>query len=253
MGKPIVLGYGGGRQTAAICVAIKRGLLPRPERVVMADTGRESSATWAYLRDHMGPYLARIGLRVEIAPHSLATKDLYGGEDGTTLLIPAWTETSKLSAWCSGEWKREVVHRYLTAQGVRDRIHWLGYSLDEMRRMHAPRVSFVEHGFPLIDPLRWRVSKCEEVVAEEGLPPAPKSACWCCPHWKRHQWKEMRDNRPADFAKACILDGEIRANDGRGGVYLYEGRVPLALADLDTPEREEPNLFTACESGHCWT
>lgn len=252
MATPIVFGYGGGRQTAAICVAIRRGLLPKPDRIVMADTGRESSATWAYLRDHIGPYLAGMGLEVEIAPHSLATKDLYGGEDGDTLLIPAYTTTSKLSAWCSGEWKRDVVHRYLTSQGVRERIHWLGYSLDEMRRMHLPRRTWITHQFPLIDPLRWRVTDCVRVVAEEGLPPAPKSACWCCPHWKPHQWHDMRENRPDDFAKACALDEQLRADDKQGGVFLFEGRVPLAMADLK-PEAEAPNLFTGCESGHCWT
>jgi hypothetical protein len=251
MGRSIVLSYGGGRQTAAMCVAVKRGLLPRPDRIVMADTGRERQATWDYLHNVITPYLAPLGLTVEIAPHSLATVDLYGHNGD--LLLPVHTAGGKLPTFCSGEWKRDVVRRYLRQQGVDACVMWLGYSLDEMRRMHMSRRQWIDNQFPLIDPLRWRVQVCEQVVEEEGLPPPPKSACWCCPHWKRRQWKEMRDNSPNDFAKACELDEAVRAKDGRGGVYLYEGRVPLALADLDTPEREEPNLFTACESGHCWT
>lgn len=250
MSKPVVMSYGGGRQTAAMCVAVKRGLLPRPDRIVMADTGRESSATWDYLHNVITPYLAPLGLTVEIAPHTLATVDLYGHNGD--LLIPAYTENSKLPAFCSGEWKRDVVRRHLRLAGVESCVMWLGFSVDEMRRIHMSRKQWIENEFPLIDPLRWRVTKCEMVVEEEGLPPAPKSACWCCPHWKRSQWKDMKDNRPGDFAKAVALDEAVRAKDERGGVFLYEGRVPLALADL-TPEPEEPNLFTACESGHCWT
>jgi hypothetical protein len=63
----------------------------------------------------------------------------------------------------------------------------------------------------------------------------------------------MRDNRPDDFAKAVELDEQIRAADREQGVYLYRGRVPLAMADLDTPEPEEADLFSRCESGMCWT
>jgi len=85
-----VLSYGGGRQTVAICVLIAQGKLPRPERIVMADTGREATSTWEYLDAHVRPLLrAAVGLEVEVAGHELATVDLYHGED--RLLIPAFT------------------------------------------------------------------------------------------------------------------------------------------------------------------
>lgn len=250
MSKPIVLSYGGGKQTAAMCVAVKRGLLPRPDYIVMADTGREMTSTWDYLHNVITPYLVPLGLKVQIAPHTLATVDLYA-QNGD-LLVPAYTADGKLPTFCSGKWKRNVVRRWLREQGVTECVMWLGYSLDEMRRMHMSDVRWVENQFPLIDPLRWRVNQCQWAVEEEGLPPAPKSACWCCPHWKPHQWYDMRENRPDDFAKAVALDEQVRAADQQGGVFLYEGRVPLALADLK-PEEEAPNLFTGCESGHCWT
>ena len=52
----IDISYGGGTQSAAICVLIAQGQLSRPERIVMADTGREASQTWDYLRDVINPY-----------------------------------------------------------------------------------------------------------------------------------------------------------------------------------------------------
>jgi hypothetical protein len=42
--RPVVWSYGGGTQSAAIAVLVLRGESPRPELVVMADTGREVSA-----------------------------------------------------------------------------------------------------------------------------------------------------------------------------------------------------------------
>jgi hypothetical protein len=33
----LVLNYGGGRQTVAICILIARGILPKPDRIVIAE------------------------------------------------------------------------------------------------------------------------------------------------------------------------------------------------------------------------
>lgn len=254
MSKPIVFSYGGGRQTAAICVAIKRGLLPKPDKIVMADTGRERASTWEYLHNVITPFLAPLGLTVEIASHDLASKDLYGGADGETLLIPAYTKTGKLSIYCSGEWKRDVVNRYLRGQGIKDRVQWLGYSLDEMKRVHYSRLGYIEHVFPLID-LRWRISDCMRAVEEEGLPLPPKSACFICPNWNAKQWAEMRDTAPADFEKACQIDDEARARDSMGGVFLYEGRVPLREANFEADMEDETKQgsLLGCAGGSCWT
>ena len=42
-----ILNYGGGRQTVAMLVAIKRELIERPDRIVIADTGREKTSAMA--------------------------------------------------------------------------------------------------------------------------------------------------------------------------------------------------------------
>jgi 3'-phosphoadenosine 5'-phosphosulfate sulfotransferase (PAPS reductase)/FAD synthetase len=102
-----VLNYGGGRQTVAICLLIAKGILPKPDRIVMADTGRENPTTFEYLDKYVQPLLREHGMQVEIAPRSLAKVDLHSHKGD--LLIPAFTKTGKLSAFCSGEWKRDVV------------------------------------------------------------------------------------------------------------------------------------------------
>jgi hypothetical protein len=125
--------YGGGVQSVAIAVLVKEGALPKPDLAVIADTGREVGSTWDYLRDVTTPYLEPIGVKIEIAPHSLAGKaDLYAN-DGLTLM-PAWTERGRLPTFCSGAWKRDVVERWLRLKGVKACQIWIGFSLDEMNR-----------------------------------------------------------------------------------------------------------------------
>ena len=45
--------YGGGTQSVAIAVLVARGRLPRPELIVMADTGHERQRTWEYTARHV--------------------------------------------------------------------------------------------------------------------------------------------------------------------------------------------------------
>src|SRR5574340_559228 len=97
--------YGGGVNSIALAVAVRRGLLPRPDRIVFADTGREGTPALRYLDEHVRPMLAEIGLSIEIAPHSLAAVDVYSGKG--KLLIPAFTAGGgRLPTFCSTEWKQ---------------------------------------------------------------------------------------------------------------------------------------------------
>lgn len=102
-----ILNYGGGRQTIAMLVMIAKGVFPRPDYVVCADTGREIQSTWDYLEAVARPYCAPHGIEIHVAPHSLSTVDLYGLNGD--LLVPAYTPTGKLPKFCSTEWKTRVV------------------------------------------------------------------------------------------------------------------------------------------------
>jgi hypothetical protein len=251
MSAPVVWSYGGGVQTAAIGVAVVTGRLPKPDIAVIADTGREATETWEYLDAVMRPYLRRAGVEVEVAPHSLATVDLYS--HGGDMLLPAYTADGRLPAFCSNEWKVFVVRRWLRQRRVESCRLWLGISTDEMKRIRQSGKAWVEHAFPLIDPLRMSRAECLALVESAGLPAPPKSSCWMCPHRGDPQWRRLRDHYPEDWRKACELDEQIRAADTQGGVWLHRSRVPLALADLGEDAAPELNLFSQCDSGHCWT
>ena len=240
--------FGGGTQSVAIAVLVAQGKLPKPECTVIADTGREASETWEYLDEHVGPLLATVGIEVEIAPHDLATVDLYS-ENGD-LLMPMFTGNGKLPTFCSNEWKKRVIYRYLRQRGYgpdNPVTMWLGISVDEIHRAKPSGTAWVENDWPLLMHVPSRRDECKRIVTDAGLPPPPRSSCWMCPHRNNVQWRRLRDEFPDDWAEAIKLEQLVRSNDKV--VYLHHSAVPLAEADLNDDQRD---MFDACDSGFCF-
>jgi 3'-phosphoadenosine 5'-phosphosulfate sulfotransferase (PAPS reductase)/FAD synthetase len=250
MSKATVLNYGGGRQTVAICLLIARGVLAKPDRIVMADTGREKPTTFEYLEKYTRPLMREHGLEIEIAEHSLAKVDLYSHKG--SLLLPVFTQTGKLPAFCSAEWKRDVVERYLRKQGITGGVNWLGLAFDEKRRWER-LVDSVRHHHriecPLVD-LMMTTADCLALVRKHGWPLPRVSSCWMCPHQRNEEWAHTKEHRPDLFAEACKIDEEVRADDEQGGVFLHHSRVPLSEADLTVEEK--PDVVRQCSLGTCF-
>lgn len=242
--KTQVMSYGGGRQTVAMLVLVSRGILPKPDRIVTADTSREVGTTWSYLQEYAQPFVAKMGLTIEVAPHDLATVDIYGHNGN--LLLPVYTATGKFSTYCSGEWKSRVIDRYLRADGISEGVRWVGFAFDERKRWNKKEDDGPwKRRFPLVE-LMINSVDCPAIIASAGLPFPHKSRCWNCPHQTNEEWRKLP---PGEFEKACILDDEIRENDDRNGVFLHQSRVPLRQADLDAPDRREPDR--QCGLGLC--
>lgn len=248
-----VIHYGGGRQTVAMLVLIERGLLPRPDRVVIADTGRENPSTWEYREEVAEPLAQSMGLTIEIAPRELAYVDLYSHQGD--LLLPVYTATGKLSAFCSSEWKKYVVRRYLREQGVTSATAWIGYALDERQRYKPSKEDATGpwyRRFPLLE-LNLTKRDCLQIIQRAGLPLPPPSSCYMCPNKANEEWRYLRDNYPPAFEQACVLDEQVREEDiaqGHSGVWLHHSRVPLREADLEAEDRKEPGR--QCGLGLCW-
>lgn len=251
---PIILSYGGGTQSTAIACLIADGKLPRPDRIVIADTGREATETWDYLDKYTRPLLRKVGIQIEIAAHDFATVDLYSGNGD--LLIPAYTSAGMLQGFCSNEWKKRVIGRWLRAEGfgpTNPVTTWLGISVDEVGRAKPSGVEWQTYAWPLLD-LRIRRQECVTIVERAGLPTPPRSACWMCPYRSDKEWSHLRENWPDDFEKAAELDAEITANDQHEGVFLHRSRQPLSTIRFGA---EEPQLglfgeVSHCDSGMCW-
>ena len=250
-----IITFGGGIQSTALAALIVAGRLPRPERLVMADTGRERSAVWRYLEEVTNPRLAAVGLTVErIDPNKYKYRDLAKGESGD-ILMPVYTESGKLPTFCSNEWKKRPVQRYLRELGYGPdnpiRL-WYGMSLDEVHRMRVSDTKWIENWYPLaqLAEVRMRRGDCLAFLEREGWPPPPKSACWMCPHRDDSTWAEMKRDDPQDFAAAVNLEREIR-NGPWGGIWLHKSRQPLEIVEFNTEESALPLLDLCADS--CWT
>ncbi len=246
----------GGTQSIAIALLVAQGRLPKPDRIIFADTGREASETFEYTDAYVSPLLASIGLKIETARHDLSKVDLYSKRSG--LLIPSFTQNGKLPTFCSTEWKARVVHRFIggyegNKSGV---ILWLGMSTDEVERLKQSDVQWIENHWPLCAmpaKAHYGVSMsrimCKQLILDYGWPEPPKSSCWMCPHRRNSQWQRLKMFYPADFAKAVVLDKETREKDQQGGVWLHEDRKPLD--QIDFTKDDQPRLF-GCETGYCF-
>jgi hypothetical protein len=264
--KPVeVFSSGGGTQSAAITALIIQGRLPRPDLVAIVDTGRERSSTWEYLDSVIRPALKGIGLEVHrISPEWASVPDHgkdYLSHNGNTLLIPAFTNQSysigKLSGFCSARWKVETRQRYLReAVGIptREQRNWIGFSLDEssraVRMMNGPEYKDGLIRFPLIDDVPLRRHQAILEVEKMGWPTPPRSACWMCPNQGDDEWRDIKENYPADFARAVALEKEVQQSDPFA--WLHKSCVPLDEVDFTKPP--ELDLFVrACSSGGCFT
>jgi 3'-phosphoadenosine 5'-phosphosulfate sulfotransferase (PAPS reductase)/FAD synthetase len=245
-----VFNYGGGRQTVAMCIMIAKGVLPKPDIIVIADTGRENPSTWEYLETHMRPLMREHGLDIQIASHQLATVDLHGHNGD--LLLPVFTSTGKLQTYCSNEWKRRVVERHLKTQNVTGGIKWLGLAFDEAKRWkrhHNTINGKWTTVCPLVDYML-NTAACLEVIKAAGYPEPHHSSCWMCPHKRNAEWRHIRDNYPEEWQKAIAIDEEVRAADREQAIWLHHSRVPLAMADIDKDETAK--VAQQCSLGVCF-
>lgn len=251
---------GGGMQSAAIAALIVLGKLPKPDLAVIADTGRERSSTWDYLDRVIAPALESVGVTMHrVLKEDFATKDLYGGKNGDSLLIPAYTtqgaDIGKLSGYCSGEWKREVVRRWASrVHGVKQATNWIGYSIDEIERAVRSQGATKSQGkwqpeFPLIN-LGMNRGDCIALVERMGWPAPPRSSCWMCPNMRVDEWRDVKDDR-RDWPKVIQFDKEIRRRDPH--VWLTDQACQIDEADFDDANEV---LFGrdrgACDSGMCF-
>jgi hypothetical protein len=186
----------------------------------------------------------------------------------------------QVKALCGGRgaWKQANVEQ------------WIGFSSDEAGRMKQaegcrcghPRVSrsggrndgviqvHAEAGCARCDCAafdRWQTNrwplielgfKREETIAwfvANGHPVPPRSACWFCPNSSDARWRDLRDNHPDLFERACVLDETNRNGGGfnaRGNVafagqmFWHASLEPLRSADIRTKrERDESaGIFT---------
>jgi hypothetical protein len=249
-----IFSSGGGVQSSAIIALIVMGELDKPDLSIIADTEREKSTTWEYLDNVTKPALKNVGVDIQRVKKSQFSN--WGLYISGSLAIPAFTDASgdvgKLRAFCSSEWKKRVVERWATAQGVKKAQKWIGFSVDEIGRASRLLKSASNKWgvrFPLIELGLNRKDCVDLVVGKMGWPPAPRSSCWMCSNMHMREWREVKESQ--DWGKVVAFEKEIRLKDKH--VWLTDQCVPIEQADFSIKnELLWGDTGAECESGLCF-
>lgn len=278
-----VLSLGAGVQSSVLALMCKHGEargedgspLPMPEAAIFADTGDESSATYAWLNwlecqlpfpvvrakaktklsEHVFAAIDN-GTRVSkpplfTAPLTAARKVEPKSAVGPTLFddmeyanpvtVLASGSSGILTRDCTGDFKVAVIQRavrqLMREHAVKKVVQWIGISLDEAVRMKPARVKYSTHRWPLIE-MRMSRHDCLRWMEARGYPEPPRSACVYCPHHSNAEWRRIRDEEPDSWDAAVEFDAKIR--QGIHGVrqkcYVHRSCVPLPEVNLSADD-----------------
>jgi len=214
----IVVGsYGMGVDSTAMLIGLnQRGI--RPDLIIFADTGGEKPETYLYapvirqwLRDVDFPQFEVVRYTPPIAPY----ESLYGEcRQNETLPSLAFGRKS-----CSLKWKKQPqdqrVQQWLPALDAWDAglkvKKLIGFEVGEQRRRYGDKGTDprYQNWYPLMD-WGWDRERCQQVIADVGLPVPGKSACFYCPASKKPELVQLAAQSPDLWDQAIALEDGYR-------------------------------------------
>ncbi len=201
---PVIAAWGAGVDSTAMI--IERASRGEPiDMVLFADPGSEKAKTYAFI-PLFRAWMDDHGIPSEIVrytPRNFKHWPPYATIAENMLTNATLPSVVFGSGACSRKWKAAAQDRW-TAEWEPARRCWdrggrviklIGYdasSRDTARHAHAvgmedPRF---EYQYPLRD-WQWPRERCEERIAEEGLPIPPKSSCFFCGAIKPDEVREL--------------------------------------------------------------
>jgi hypothetical protein len=260
--KPVVLSLGAGVQSSTILLLSCKGLLPRIDLAIFADTGWERIATYQHLN----------WLETEAKAHGIPVIRVSNGDirnPSTDRLkrfvtMPFYgvngNEKSMLRRQCTSEFKIVPIRRKIrelfdipdhNPLGIGVEL-WLGISTDEEKRVKGYfGVKYAEPNFPLIKILPMSRADCLLWLKQNYPEHIPvKSACVGCPFHDNNEWRDIQRS-PDEWKQAVEFDKTIRYKGYnpkiKSTLYLHSKRIPLDEIDLRTEIEKGQLLFPAFE------
>jgi len=257
-----VFSFGGGVQSMAVLVLAARGVV-QYDAFLFSNVGDDSEypKTLDYFYERAVPYAEENGIplhglqKVTFGKPETLVEYIYRTK--RSVPIPArMSNGAPGRRSCTADFKIKVVGKWLRLAGAtkdNPAVVGLGISMDEIQRMNSGKgLPYQVREYPLID-LRMNRMDCINLIADEGLPVPPKSACYFCPFHTHDEWKRLKREEPELFQKAVEIElhiNEKRESLGRDQLYLHSTARPLEQAvGMQLSLLDEP----ACESGYCMT
>ena len=269
-----ILSLGAGVQSSTVLLMSCLDNLPHLDGAIFADTGWEPATVYEHLlwleqeakKYDIPVYRVSKGNIKEEALRSSVRGHLENG--GRAASLPYYVKTpdsnkeGMIRRQCTREYKIDPITKKLRSLlGYQPRQIiptgavelWFGISRDEMHRARLSNTRWIVHRYPLLFDVPTTRQQCLRWMVKHGYPEPPRSACIGCPFHSSAEWRQMRDERPEEFAEACDFDDAMRKPDNlRGQVYLHRSCQPLRDVDLSTTEeRGQGSLWTQECSGRC--
>jgi len=251
------ISYGGGTPSLALIILNIRGEIKpltnknKVEEILFADTGWERTDTMQQMYE-IKKYVESHNYNFKIVQSKEGSLEhflLKKAPKNEFLPIPYHSKDKGIAQrQCTSRFKITPINQYITKKyGRVSKIAQLGIHYDEFYRVKDAKNKKDINRFPLVD-LKLKRNDCIKIVAEEGLPMPPKSACVGCPYLPASRFIELNYENPDDFKRAEKIDNLMN----KYGKYLSNQKIPLSSLKNQSvfPEILDDS---SCESGYCFT
>jgi len=259
-----ILSLGAGIQSSTVLLMSIKGILPKLDYAIFADTGWEPKAVYdhlSWLEEEAG--MARI-IVARVSNGNIKDDALVSQIHDTKNKGKRWAsmpyrvlapDGSKgmIRRQCTREYKIEPITRFIrrrilglkkgqrVPKGIKIN-QWFGISADEPKRIRASKDHWIDYVYPLAgipnDMLSKPMARYDCIDWLETNYPDRKvwrSACTGCPYKTNDEWRFLKDNSPEEWEDACAFDDAIRnMSDMRGQVFIHRSCKPLREVDLRT-------------------
>lgn len=249
-----LLSLGAGVQSTTLALLAADGTLPSLDGAIFADTGWEPAAVYTHLDRLEREALTPAGIPLHRVSKGNLRQDCVDPEHRFAS-VPYFIRNPDGSEGmgrrqCTSEYKLAPISRkvrellgaappdYRRVPRGRVAEQWIGFSTDEIHRVtDRQQTQYTVSRYPLLD-LGWSRKDCQRYLGRAGWGDTMKSACIGCPFHGNRAWRDLRDNRPAEWADAVAFDEAIRKGGARGEplngeAFLHRSRVLLSIAPID--------------------
>ncbi|MCX5275352.1 phosphoadenosine phosphosulfate reductase family protein [Streptomyces virginiae] len=250
-----MLSLGAGVQSSVLLCLSAKGLLPRIDAAVFADTQWEPKAVYDHLDRLEREIAAPAGIHIHRVSSGHIREDALD-PDHRFASMPLYIlnrdgKAGMTRRQCTGEYKIKPIKkkfREILGYPYPTRVpkgvfveQWVGISTDEFHRAKDADVKYMRNVHPLLD-IDWSRADCVRYLTSLGLADTPKSSCLGCPFHGNAQWRTIRDSSPDEWSDVVEFDAAIRRGNARanatgnqllGQAFLHRSRVPLSEAPID--------------------
>lgn len=252
-----VLSYGGGVQTFAMLIMIEKGILDKPDLIIMADTKAEYPETEAHVETIAKPIAERLNIPFITVVRKDGLIDGYFKQN--SIPMPGFRS-------CTYHYKVRPIHDYLRKalgdsfiKGKASVEVWIGISTDEARRevkREDQTPKWVLQTYPLLQKGYSR-NDLIQFIEQSEYPMPRKSGCYMCPFSGRKGFIKLKMTHPDLFEIARKMESNYFKNRPERRNGFIEGLKLDDLAAMPTLFSFEEvdsmiNEQSECESGGCF-